>query len=166
MRQGEGFFFNTGVLHGIRPAGAEVCRLRSIVFHPRLVGGSVDSIIWQKYLEPLLSDPRRPWVYFTNLREWERDASIAVQEAWQACASETEGFEFVVRERLSRLIFLLAKNCPATEKRPSEKALRDGERIKAMLQYIQAHYAEELTLARIARSALSVRTSACGAFGA
>lgn len=153
VRQGEGFFFNTGVLHGIRPAGAEVCRLRSIVFHPRLVGGSVDSIIWQKYLEPLLSDPCRPWIYFTNLREWERDASAAIQEAWQACASETEGFEFTVRERLSRLIFLLAKNCPTTEKKPSEKALRDGERIKAMLQYIQAHYAEELTLARIARSA-------------
>lgn len=153
VKQGEGFFFNTGVLHGIWPAGAEVCRLRSIVFHPRLVGGSVDSIIWQKYLEPLLSDPCRPWVYFTNLREWERDASMAIQEAWQACASEAEGFEFVVRERLSRLIFLLAKNCPTTEKKPSEKALRDGERIKAMLQYIQAHYAEELTLARIARSA-------------
>lgn len=153
VKQGEGFFFNTGVLHGIWPAEAEVCRLRSIVFHPRLVGGSVDSIIWQKYLEPLLSDPRRPWVYFTNLREWERDASMAIQETWQACASEAEGFEFVVRERLSRLIFLLAKNRPTTEKRPSEKALRDGERIKAMLQYIQAHYAEELTLARIARSA-------------
>lgn len=153
VRQGEGFFFNTGVLHGVWPAGAEVCRLRSIVFHPRLVGGSMDSIIWQKYLEPLLSDPCRPWIYFTDLQEWERDASTAIQEAWQACVSETEGFEFVVRERLSRLIFLLAKNCPTTEKSPSEKALRDGERIKAMLRYIQEHYAEELTLAKIAGSA-------------
>lgn len=153
VNQGEGFFFNTGVLHSIRPAGAEVCRLRSIVFHSRLVGGSMDSIIWQKYLEPLLSDPCRPWVYFTNLQAWERDASVAIQEAWQACVFETEGFEFTVRERLSRLIFLLAKNCPKTEKRPSEKALRDGERIKAMLRYIQGHYAEELTLAKIAQSA-------------
>ena len=78
---------------------------------------------------------------------------MAIQEAWQACVFETEGFEFTVRERLSRLIFLLAKNCPKTEKRPSEKALRDGERIKAMLRYIQGHYAEELTLAKIAQSA-------------
>ena len=153
VKQGEGFFINAGALHGARPEGTEICRLRSVVFHPRLVGGGLDSIIWQKYLEPLLSDPCRPCVYFANTQEWERDALSAIQEAWQACASEAEGFEFAVRERLSRLIFLLAKHCPAAEKKPSEKALRDGERIKVMLQYIREHYAEELTLAKIAQSA-------------
>lgn len=151
--QGQGFFVNAGALHGVWPEGTEPCTLRSVVFHPRLVGGSVDSIIWQKYLEPLLSDSCRPCVYFSNGQEWERAASGAIQEAWQVCVSEGEGFEFEVREQLSRLIFLLAKNCPATEKKPSEKTLRDGERVKAMLQYIQEHYGGELTLAEIAGSA-------------
>lgn len=151
--QGEGFFVNAGALHGVWPEGTEACFLRSVVFHPRLVGGSVDSIIWQKYLEPLLSDPCCPCVHFTNVQEWEGTASKVIQEAWQVCASEGEGFEFEVRERLSRLIFLLVKNCPVTEKKPSEKTLRDGERIKAMLQYIQEHYDGELTLAKIAGSA-------------
>lgn len=153
VKRGEGVFINAGALHGIWPEGAETCRLYSVIFHPRLVGGSVDSIIWQKYLEPLLSDPCRPYVYFADLQEWETDASRTIQEAWQACVSEMEGFELTVRERLSRLIFLLAKHCPAAEKRPSEKALRDGKRIKIMLQYIREHYAEELTLAEIAQSA-------------
>lgn len=154
VKQGEGFFVNSGALHGVWNGGTDPCRLQSAVFHPRLVGGSVDSIIWQKYLEPLLSDPCRPCVHFSNTQEWERDASKAIQEAWQACVSEGEGFEFAVREGLSRLIFLLVKNRPAAEKKPSEKTLRDGERIKVMLQYIQVHYGEELTLAKIARSAV------------
>lgn len=81
VKQGEGSFINTGALHGVWPEGTETCRLRSIVFHPRLVGGGVDSIIWQKYLEPLLSDPGRPWVYFSGLQPWERDASAAIQAA-------------------------------------------------------------------------------------
>lgn len=153
VKQGEGFFVNTGVLHGVWPVGEETCRLRSLVFHARIVGGGVDSIFWQKYLEPLLSDPGRLCVYLADSQEWGRDACGVIQEAWQACVSETEGFEFAVRERLSRLIFLLAKNCPATEKKPSEKALRDGKRIKCMLHYIQEHYGEELTLTKIARSA-------------
>ncbi len=153
VRQGEGFFINAGALHGAWPEGEEGCRLRSVVFHPRLVGGGVDSILWQKYLEPLLSDPCRPWVCFSDTREWEREAAKAIQEAWQAGVSEAEGFEFVVRERLSKVVFLLAKHCPVAEKRPSEKTLRDGERIKRMLQYIQEHYSEELTLAEIAKSA-------------
>lgn len=153
LTQGQGAFVNTGALHGDWPAGEGSCRLHSIVFHPRLVGGSVDSILWQKYLEPLLADSGRALVAFTGAEEWEREAVAAVEDAWQACAAEPEGFEFTVRERLSRLIFLLAQNCPATAKKPSEKALRDGERIKTMLQYIQAHYGEELTLAKIAGSA-------------
>lgn len=150
---GEGLFINTGTLHGFWPEGDETCRLRTVVFHPRLVGGGVDSILWQKYLEPLLSDPCRPWVRFSNGQDWERAAVKAIRKAWQACVSEAEGFEFEVREKLSRLILLLAKHCPASEKKPSEKALRDGERIKIMLQYIQDHYGEELTLAKIAGSA-------------
>lgn len=153
VKQGEGFFVNAGALHGAWPEGTGVCSLCSVVFHPRLVGGSVDSILWQKYLEPLLSDPCRSCVHFANIQEWESAASRAIQTAWQICVSETEGFEFEVREQLSRLIFLLAKFCSATEKKPSEKTLRDGERIKAMLQYIQEHYDGELTLAKIAESA-------------
>lgn len=153
VKQGEGFFINSGALHGVWKTGREPCFLQSVVFHPRLVGGSVDSIIWQKYLEPLLSDPCRPWVHFANIQEWENAASRAIQGAWQVCVSEAEGFELEVREQLSRLIFLLAKYCPAAEKRPSEKTLRDGARIKIMLQYIQEHYDGELTLSKIAQSA-------------
>lgn len=153
VKRGEGLFVNAGALHGVWPEGAEVCFLRSVVFHPRLVGGSVDSILWQKYLEPLLSDPCRPCVHFAGVQVWEIAASKAIQDAWQTCVSEAEGFEFEVREQLSRLIFLLAKHCPAIEKKPSEKTLRDGERIKIMLQYIQEHYDGELTLAKIAESA-------------
>ena len=153
VKQGEGFFINSEALHGVWKAETEPCFLQAVVFHPRLVGGSVDSIIWQKYLEPLLSDPCRPCVHFANMQEWENAASREIQDAWQACVSEAEGFELEVRERLSRLIFLLTKYYPTTEKRPTEKTLRDGERIKIMLQYIQKHYDGELTLAKIAESA-------------
>ena len=153
VKQGEGFFINTEALHGVWSAGAGPCYLQSVVFHPRLVGGSVDSILWQKYLEPLLSDQCRPCVHLPNVREWEKTASKAIEAAWRSCVSEAEGFEFEVRGQLSRLIFLLTKNCPPAEKRPSEKTLRDGERIKTMLQYIQEHYNGELTLPEIAESA-------------
>ncbi len=152
VHRGEGLFINAGALHGIRPKGDDICRLCAVVFHPRLVGGSVDSIIWQKYPEPLLADPCRAFVRLAGA-QWGRDASGAILDAWRAGAAESEGFEFTVRERLSALVFLLAKHCPSVKNRPSDKALRDGQRIKAMLQYIQEHYRRELTLASIAQSA-------------
>jgi len=153
VKQGEGFFINTGILHGAWQDGAEPCRLHSIVFHPRFVGGSVDSILWQKYLEPLLTDASRPCVYFSNRSAWEAAASKAIEAAWQLGVSEEEGFEFEMREQLSKIILLLFKNCLSNDKKPSSKALRDGERTKAMLQYIQAHYREEISLLQVAESA-------------
>ena len=55
LEKGEGLFINAGVLHGDWPLNAGPCRLHSMVFHPRLVGGSPDSVFWQKYLQPLLT---------------------------------------------------------------------------------------------------------------
>ena len=153
VRQGESFFINTGILHSAWQEWAEPCRLHSIVFHPRFVGGSVDSILWQKYLEPLLTDASRPCAHFSNRSAWEAAASKAIEAAWQLGVSEEEGFEFEMREQLSKVILILFKNCLSNDKKPSSKALRDGERTKAMLQYIQAHYRKEISLLQIAESA-------------
>ncbi len=66
----------------------------------------------------------------------------------------------MARDRLSWLIFLLSAHSPAARKAPSEKVLRDGERIKTMLRYIEEHLGEALTAARIAQSA-AVSESEC-----
>ncbi len=160
VRPGDGFFINTGVLHGMWPAAAGSCRLRAVLYHPRLVGGGIDSIFYQGYLQPLLSDPCRPYVLLHQSVPWEREALEAIQRAWEACAEEPPGYEFQVRAALSREVFLLCAHCPAERRTPPERTLRAGERIKAMLQHIEEHYGEELTTARIARSA-AVSESEC-----
>lgn len=160
VKPGDGYFINTGALHGMWAAGPGKCRLQAVLYHPRLVGGSLDSIFWQSYLQPLLSDPGRQYVCLRQEIPWEREALRAIQRAWQACADEPPGYEFQVREALSREVFLLADNCPAARKSPSEKALRDSERMKVMLQFIQENYGGELSTAKIARSA-AISDSEC-----
>ncbi len=160
LQQGEGCFINSGVLHGIWSNGQTPCRLRSVVFHPRLVGGSMDSIFWQGYLNPLLSSPLQHCVCLDRSILWHQEALCAVAEAWQACVEEQPGYEFSVRERLSQLVLLLTRNRPAQQNPPSAKALRSAERIKVMLQYIQTHLDRELTSADIALSA-AVSESEC-----
>lgn len=160
LEPGEGFFINSGVLHEICQLREEPVRLHSMVFHPRLVGGSVESVFWQNYLQPLLSDAASRVLRFSEAVPWQKEALEAMESAWQACAQEPPGFEFLAREGLSRLVFLLSAHRPAAKKPPSEKTLRDGERIKVMLRFIQEHYGEELTAARIAGSA-AVSESEC-----
>lgn len=154
VTEGNGFFINTEVLHAAWNAENSACRFHSIVFHPRLVGGSMDSVFWQNYLQPLLTDASLKCTRLDLSIPWQKAAIDSIEEAWQYCASEPAGYEFEVRNALSRLIFLFTSHRPAIQSRPSAKNQRNAARIKQMLQFIQEHYAEELTTAAIAESAM------------
>ena len=154
LKKGQGIFINSGVLHEVHMEKGSCCQTRSIVFHPRLVGGTVDSIIWQKYLQPLLQNTLLKSVYLDGFSPWHRDATRAIDEAWRSVADEFEGYEFYARNALSSLVLLLKKHCVCSQSTFSESRLRSTERIKIMLQFIHRHYAEELNTALIARSAM------------
>lgn len=160
VEEGCGMFINTGVLHAVHAVSTESCRLHSIVFHPRLVGGSMDSIYWQKYLNPLLSDSRQSAVYYDSSIEWHKESLKALELAWQTCVYEKDGYEFAAREELSKIIFLLADHHTVMKRGISDKNIRNAERMKRMLQYIHEHYTEEITTLQIAESAM-ISTSEC-----
>lgn len=160
VRQGEGFFINAEVLHALRSQDQSVCLLHSAVFHPRLVGGSVDSIFWQNYIQPLVADSARQSICFDGSEPWHAQAISAIEEAWKSCVEEPPGYDLQAREALSRLAFHLSRNRPAGGRAPTKKALRDEERIKLMLRFIQENYASELNTAAIAASA-AISQSEC-----
>lgn len=176
VRQGEGIFINSGVLHaawnadpgGDAPEGGvqgstsperaqgggmQECRLRSVVFHARLVAGGFDSVFWQEYLQPLTADSARQSVLFSAAEPWHMQALCAVEAAWKSSQSHQPGYEFEVRESLSRLIFLLCRHRAPAQANSPERVLREEERMKQMLRFIGENYASELTAAQIAQSA-------------
>ena len=154
VKKGQGFFVNAGVLHAAWDAGNSGCRFHSIVFHPRLVGGSIDSVFWQNYVQPLLENEFLRCLFLDDSLGWSKEAVEAIEEAWQGCVKEEPGYEFFVRSNLSQLIFLLSGYRPTEKKRISQKSLRDGERIKKMLQFIQENYSGEISTRMIAECAL------------
>jgi len=160
MGPGEGIFINASTLHSVWDKGNTDCQLRSIVFHPRLVGGGIDSVFWQKYVQPVLSNAGLRYVLFAPGTPWNEDAVRYILEAWTACVEEPAGYELRVRSVLSELAFLLVSHCSADQTQPTEKALRSEGRVKAMLRYIQEHIQEELTIANIAQSA-AISESEC-----
>lgn len=157
---GEGFFINSGILHGCWDLEDSGCRFHSLVFHPRLVGGSMDSVFYQDYVTPLLDTSRGESLHLKPSVAWHAQALDAVETAWQACSREEAGYELHVRSALSELVWQLHRHLPAAKTAPSPKAIRDGERIKRMLGYIDEHIAENITTAQIARSA-SISESEC-----
>lgn len=160
IREGEGFFVNSGILHGCWDRENSACRFHSLVFHPRLVGGGLDSAIFQNYVEPLIQNQGLECIHLTRELPWQQTALRTIDAAWYACEQEPEGFEIEVRSQLSQLILQLWKHQPGVQKPSGTKVQRDGERIKRMLQYIHDHLEGELNTAAIAASA-AISESEC-----
>ena len=81
MHKGEGIFVNAGVLHAAWGDTPE-CRFRSIVFHPRLVGGSLEGAIYQNYVLPLIQNGALECVRFSPEVPWQRRALELLEGAW------------------------------------------------------------------------------------
>ncbi len=158
VRAGDAFFINAGALHEER--SAEGCVLSPVVFHPRLVGGSIDSVFWQSFVQPLLGDRCFKAIHFDRALPWHDAVIQSIHDAWHACVNEPPGYPLAVRESLSKVVFQIAQYRSANIQTPSEKLLRDAARIKCMLQYIQEHLSEPLTIRQIAHSA-NISESEC-----
>lgn len=160
LTQGEGFFVNAGILHGCWDLDGSGCRFHSLVFHPRLVGGSPESLFHQDYIDPLIHNPGLQGLLLSPGVSWQKEALDAIETAWQLCSKEEPGCEFAVRSSLSRLIWLLCRKHITADSQPSLRALRDGERMKRMLEFIHDHYNEPMDTAAIAASA-AISESEC-----
>lgn len=160
LEKGEAFFINTGVLHGVWNVDDSECRLHSMCFHARLVGGSGESVFWHKYLRPLMDNHAFAFVCLHSEKEWEKKAIVLIEEAWQKCANEPAGYEFDVRSALSQFIFTLVSNHPHSVERRSDKERRNEERMKNMLRFIQKNYGSEIKVKDIAESA-TISESEC-----
>lgn len=160
LHAGEGFFVNSQILHGCGDLEDSCSQYHSIVFHPRLVGGSLDSVFYQNYILPLVNNHALEGLHLKPTIPWQREFLEKVEQAWQACAGEAFGYEFMVRNTLSDMLLLLQQNIPDSQKQPSPKQQRDAERIKIMLQFIHDHCADELTTDRIAQQ-VSISESEC-----
>ena len=160
LHTGEGFFINTGVLHGCWDARSSRCRLHSIVFHPRLVGGTPDSVYFQKYLQPLMEKRISGNLFLSPETPWQAAIIDHIQATWESVNYEPPGYEFDARHHLSKIIRLLHDNLPAADREHDQKSQRDALRIKGMLQFIHDHYPEKITVSEIAQS-VSVSESEC-----
>ena len=160
LRAGEGFFVNSGVLHGCWDLDESGCIFHSVVFHPRLISGSQDSAIHLNYVLPLMENRGIPWLALSPSMPWQKDALAAIEEAWTACYTGGHGYEFSVRASLSRLICLLWENMPQTLTTAEKRSGLGNLRIKSMLSFIHENFGEDLSVASIAAAA-SISESEC-----
>ena len=159
LQTGQGVFINSGVLHAVEQAPEGTALLHSGVFHPRLVGG-MDTIFWQKLIRPMTQSDAPPFFLLDGLVPWQKQVLDCLHESWKAVSDEPFDYENRVRYYLSLALRLLSTQCVGGKTKVSQQEQIAAERMKQMLRFVEEHYAEELTVERIAAS-VALSESAC-----
>lgn len=145
MEQGDCLVINSNILHYGAAVGG--CQLCSLVFGAALIAGNEDLVFAKKYVRPLMSC-NSFCGYFIKAGDSEPVAHW-FKRAFEALAQDSYGYEFIVRDYLSRICLFLHKEFSPRIDTPKEPLDQDGLRIRKMLAYIHKNYADDIALSDI-----------------
>lgn len=149
LKKGDCIIINSNVLH--YAAATMECKLRSLVFSPALINGNGESVFAKKYMDPLLTCNNFSHYFLKaetaeNVTEW-------FNGAFEALAEDCYGYEFIVREKLSRICLFLYSELNPQQDLQNVPLNQDNLRIRKMLAYIHENFADAISLSEISNAA-------------
>ena len=144
-QSGDIFVLTPGTLHAIRQAESCTMEYENIIFDVELLGGAED-LCAEKYLLPLQSGRLALPEHITPDEAWYPQAADCLKEAEEANRCKQFGYELCIKGALLRFLALLIAQSKALP--PAEKA--STQRLRAVLQWISAHYSEPVCVAAAA----------------
>ena len=154
LEAGDSIFVNGNMLHGIEQLSGDVPDpMPNIVFSGALIAQQT-SAIYQKYIQPIASCDRLPFIVFNQKTNWHNEVNSLVKSIYRRMHEQSGCYEMAVQRELSIIfeyIFLHFEDLPKSE---ITRIQIDAQiRTQKMLSYIYEHYAEAVTLEDIAGAA-------------
>ena len=161
LKEGEGIFINSGSLH-MAGSFAENGKGRSVslVFSPDFIAGDHQGVLYQKYVEPMIGSPDFKGCVLKKEKGWQRKILESLKKIYTYCKEEPWAGEMLIRNEISYVWVLLAEQ----EKPDNGIYMADPgsskyeQRVKRILEYIEAHYGDYITIEDLARQVNISRT--------
>lgn len=150
LKEGDALLINSNVLHSGQAKAPGACSYCSFVFHESLISGQAESVLSQKYVRPFLTCRCIPGIHFQSCIPWQKEAADCVRSAYLAYKKEETGYEFLVRNLLSHLWYLMVTHLEPMWREKGSGEDTSAFRIKAMMQYVQDHFQENIELKQLA----------------
>lgn len=161
LRAGDGIFVNSNVMHAGWLTGNSDCKYYPMNFATVMVSGHENSRIEERYVEPLLRENLIPYAAFFEKNEEDRPFLELIREYKQLLADRADGYELLVKSVLCRFWFLLYERTKVGERVYAD---RSATAVKAAITYMEAHFAERLTLEQLAEVCSFSRSEFCRIF--
>ena len=153
LREGDGLFLNSGTLHAQSISQCSSVFLKDdIVFHGRLIYDSKYSVFWKKYIRPVTLGDSLPFVHLHADIDWQKNIIDLIKRAILLSRERPYGYEFLIREALSRIFLLLCENQTELQNDMIDNNISEMFHVKKMLGFIQQNYADPISLKDLASS--------------
>lgn len=137
-----------GQLHSIEQFENSSMEYENIIFHPDLLMTGGMDICSMDYLHPILSGKVPiPSVVDAACSFYDEIAG-PVDACDEICKTMPAGYELYIKSMLFRLFFVLNARYGGKQRRDADR--RNLEKMKPILKYVEAHFAEKITIAEIA----------------
>lgn len=164
IKAGDGLFCNANALHTGRMIHGHDCHYFSITFLPRLISGFEDSLIYTRFLEPVLTSARLSSVSFSAAVSWEEEELRFLKQILLLSRHPSPVYEMEIQRTLSSFWQLLFLNQSTALQPAARETIRDTERLRTILEYLHTHYQEKITLETLARQVSISRSECCRFF--
>lgn len=163
LKAGDAFFCNANVVHSGSMLNQIDCKYISITFDPKLLYGFENSLLYNKYIIPIIFDVSFPCVSFSLSIPWQQDIIEIIKSILLLFDKKKNGFEIQLLKQLYDfwLILLDKKESLPIFSYDSEK---NYERIRIILSYIAQHYSEKITLDDISAQVFLCKSECCRLF--
>ncbi|WP_294405399.1 AraC family ligand binding domain-containing protein [uncultured Clostridium sp.] len=104
----EGILINSNILHEIKPY-KENCRMFTINFDPFIIGGTTESIVQQKYVQPFLKSSHIKYIILNRNVKWQKIILDYMYEIFELSNSKSYLYELNMINNLNLIWFNLMK---------------------------------------------------------
>ena len=160
LREGQGIFINSGVLH--RYEASEDTFSPNIVFSPTLLAAE-NALIYSKYIRPVINSGIPCQVLDPQI-SWQKKILEISQQIFAIQETEEKN-ELYILQRLLEIWELFTLHFDLKSDSLKKRGMDHKQaKLQTMMQFIQDHYREEITLERIADSASVSKSGALHIF--
>lgn len=162
---GNALFVNSNVLHTARTLSTDSdCTYIVFVMNPVIIFGYEDSLIFNKYVDPICKEPELFSRYISGESEFGRQIITLLLEAADIKGKEENGYELQIMERLCILWFLLYRELEPYLNQKGTGTAADIDRLKTALEFIHSNFGENISLQDIAASCHISKSECCHLF--
>jgi len=161
LREGDAVFVNCNVIHAGWQCNGADCWYSPLNFSTVMVSGHENSLIEQRFVRPLLEERLLPMLFLHRDRAEDAPLLAVVDEIYRVRREKKEGRELLLKAALCRFWYQIYQ---IARQRESVLPDRGTTAVKAAIRFMEEHYTEHLTLARLSATCGLSRSEFCRTF--